>query len=408
MTDRELDLVVLGATGFTGRQVVAYLAAHAPPQMRWAVAARNGARLQAVLDRLGPDHIGREQCVVDTSEQAAVEALVARTRVLLTTVGPFARYGSGVVAACARLGTHYVDITGETPWVRRMIDAHHEEAKASGARIVPCCGFDSVPSDLGALMVAHFVRERWGQDTAQVRGVFRLRGGFNGGTVASALNMMEEGSQRDLADPFLLNPDDQRPGPAPERSRDPRAPAFDLDLGGWTAPFFMGPVNSRVVRRSAALLASRGQGPGPDFSWQERMWTGRGIPGRLKALAVTAGIGTVFSLGRYGWARELERKWAPAPGEGPTEQSMDDGFFRLDLVGASADGHRVRGRVEGQGDPGNRCTVRMLSEAAFCLVLDDATLPWKEGGLLTPAVALGSTYLERLRGAGMVFEVTEA
>ena len=401
---RELDLVVLGATGFTGRQAAAYLAAHAPPELRWALAGRDGARLAQIRAGMGPDHAERELVVVDTAELPALDRLAARTRVLLTTVGPFAQHGSGVLAACARHGTHYTDITGETPWVRRMIDAHHDQARASGARIVPFCGFDSVPSDLGAFLLSRFIRSRWDQPTGAVRAVFRMRGGINGGTVASALGMLEGGDLRALTDPVLLNPADARPARGGADSRDPAAPRFDPDLGGWTAPFIMAPVNSRVVRRSAALLAARGHGYGPDFSWQETLWTGRGLRGRARATAITAGLGATMSLGTQAWARSLVRRVAPAPGEGPTEAAMDRGFFRVDLVGEAADGQRARGHIEGQGDPGNRCTVRMLCEAALCLAGDPGELPEGEGGVLTPAVALGQPYLERLRRAGMVFQ----
>ncbi len=397
----DLDLVVVGATGFTGRQAAAYLAAHAPPELRWALVGRNEARLLAVRDGLGPAQAGRECLVVDTQDEAAVEALVARTRVVLTTVGPYAQYGEPLLAACARQGRHYVDITGETPWVARMIERHHATALESGARIVPFCGFDSVPSDLGAWMLAEHQRQRGGAALAEVLALFRARGGFNGGTLASALGMMERGDGRTVARPDLLN----APGPIGTYPRDQRGAVYVAEASTWSAPFFMEAVNTRVVRRTASLLAGGPEDPGPAFRYREAMRTGPGLSGNLLAQTLTLSLGAFAVLMSGAWGRGLVRRLAPAPGEGPDEQTMDRGFFRVDLLARTVDGGSLRGRIEGQGDPGNRCTVRMLCEAALCLCLDEAALP-PRAGILTPATALAGPYLARLRAAGMRFEVS--
>lgn len=396
----DLDLVVVGATGFTGRQAAAYLAAHGPAGLRWALVGRDEVRLRAVRDGLGPAHAQRECIVVDTQDVAAVQALVARTRVVLTTVGPYAQYGEPLLAACARQGRHYVDITGETPWVRRMIDRYHDEAQQTGARIVPFCGFDSVPSDLGAWMLAEHQRQRGGAPLAQVLGLFRARGGFNGGTLASALGMMERGDGRTVAQSDLLN----APGASGVYPRDQRGPVFVPEAETWSAPFFMEAVNTRVVRRSASLLAGGPQDPGPAFSYREAMATGPGLSGRLLASGLTLSLGAFGLLMSGTWGRGLVRRLAPAPGQGPDEQTMDRGFFRVDLWAHTVDGASLRGRIEGQGDPGNRCTVRMLCEAALCLGLEEAALP-AGAGILTPATGLAGPYLARLRAAGMRFEV---
>ncbi|MCB9777200.1 MAG: saccharopine dehydrogenase NADP-binding domain-containing protein [Alphaproteobacteria bacterium] len=406
---RDLDLVVVGATGFTGRQCADYLAQHAPESLRWGLAGRSEGKLLAVRDALGPAHADRPVVVVDTLDGDAVDALAARSRVVLTTVGPYARFGSLLFAACARHGADYLDITGETPWVREMIDAHHETARRTGARMVPLSGFDSIPSDLGVWMVADHARRHLDQGLVDVTSVFKAKGGFNGGTAASALGMMDREAIRRLAHPFLLSPDPKAVSDdVAARSQDPRGPRYEPRLDAWLAPFFMGPINSRVVRRSAALLAARGQGYGDGFAYREWMWGGRGLAGRATALAATATIGTVFGLGQKPWGRRLFERVVPDPGEGPSEAEMDGGFFRCDLLARTEGGVALRGRIHGDGDPGNRCTVRMLCESALAFATQGDALPAQEGGVWTPASALGGVLLERLRAAGMQWEVAAA
>ena len=396
--DRPLDLVVLGATGFVGRQCVSYIARQAPPGLRWAVAGRDAARLEAVRGAAGASAAALR--VVDTADAVAVRALAAETRLVLTTVGPYAKYGDAVLGACAQQGTDYVDITGETPWVRRMIDAHHDEAVASGARVVPFCGFDSVPSDLGAWMMVDWIRRTWGQPTRSVRAAFRAKGGFNGGTLDTALTLRERGDMRKLADPFLLNPPEGRARTATDRSADPRAPLTDPVLGA-VAPFFMAPINTRVVRRSHALFAARGEDYGADFAYQEYM---RAPGGALGGWAMTVGLGALVGLAGAPWGRTLLRAVAPKPGEGPSEAQMDGGGFSAQLVAEAEDGRWVRGRVASAGDPGNRVTTTIVCEAALCLLADRERLP-DAAGILTPATAMATPLLARLRARGMTFAV---
>jgi short subunit dehydrogenase-like uncharacterized protein len=396
MTDRPLDLVVLGATGFTGRQAAAYVHEHGPAGLRWAVAGRRAEALEAVAAACG----GPAVRVVDTADADAVAALARETRVLLTTVGPYARYGAAVVAACARHGTDYVDITGETPWVREMIDAHQAEALASGARLVPLCGFDSVPSDLGAMLVARHCNDALGQPCGPVVGAFSGKGGFNGGTLESAMGFADRGVRRRLADPFLLHPADAPPPPDRAAHRDPTRPVWSEEHRAWLAPFFMGPVNTRVVRRSAALFAARGAAYGPDFAYQEYL---RG-PSRLAAYGVTVASGAVLGLTSSRLGRAALRRLGPKPGEGPSEATMDGGYVKARFVGRAADGAVVRARVEGPGDPGNRFTVRAMVEAALLLAPRRADLP-DAAGFLTPATAFGAHLVEALRARGMTIEV---
>lgn len=403
MPDPSHDIVLLGVTGFTGRQVAAWFARHVPrTEVNWALAARSPERLAAVRDGLGPAFADVPLLIVDTLDADAVGAMASSTRVVLTTVGPYARFGDLVVDACVEHGTDYVDITGETPWVRRVIARHHERAVADGTRIVPFCGFDSVPSDLGTWMVARHLREVHGQATREVRSAFRAKGGFNGGTLASALNLLAAERPRDLADPFTLNPPDRTPGPAPERSQDLTSTLADPDLGQ-VAPFFMAPVNTRVVRRSDALLAARGAGYGADFSYQEAL----SVKGAAMGWGVLGAMAAFPLVGRFSLARSLAARLGPAPGEGPTDAQMDAGWFTAKFVGTGEGGARVRATVEGQGDPGNRSTVRMLCSCALALVLDRERLP-EGGGVLTPAVAFGAVLLERLRADGMTWTVEDA
>lgn len=374
---RDHDVILYGATGFTGRQTVAYFKKYAPAGLRWAVAGRNRAKLEA-LDARVP------VIAADSSDVQAIDAMVASARVVLNTAGPFALYGTAIVDACVRLGTHYADITGETPWVRMLIDRHHEKASAEGTRIVPFCGFDSIPSDIGAMLISRAL----GPETSEVKAFFKMRGGLNGGTFASAVNLFESGQQDKVSDLFLLSPGITR---APrELERDPASAAFDADLQTWTAPFIMGAINTRVVRRSCQIL-------GLDFAYQE--YTNAG--GHFAA-SILAGGGSFFEKAmRSTGLRQILKKISPAPGQGPSEKTMDGGWFRCDLFGRARDGRTVRGVISDQGDPGNRVTVKCLCESALALALDP--LP-DRAGVLTPSTAMGDALIARLRGRGMKLE----
>ena len=306
--------------------------------------------------------------------------------------------------------THYVDITGETPWVRGLIDRHHAQAARDGTRIIPCCGFDSVPSDLGAWLVAEAMWRQHGELCVSVKACHSMRGGLNGGTLASAFNLMESGQGRLLADPFLLNPPGTVPRNAAEHA-DPVAPHRDADFDAWVGPFVMGPVNTRVVRRTAALLKARGDaGYGAHFGYQEYLRFGRGPLAAAAAAGVTMGIGMGMAAMRLKSGRALARAVAAAPGQGPSERTMDGGSFRCELVGKSASGKVLRGRVAGQGDPGNRATTKFVCESALALALQPQALPGGErgGGVLTPASGLGMVLAQRLVAAGITLEPMRA
>jgi short subunit dehydrogenase-like uncharacterized protein len=398
------DVVLYGASGFVGRQTVAYFAQRAA-HLRWALAGRNEAKLKEARDAAGAGAAKAGLIVADAADERALAVLAAQTKVVLSTTGPFALYGSALVAACVAHGTHYCDITGETPWVREMIDSHHEQAAEDGTRIVPCCGFDSVPSDIGALLVADAVKRETGHPCVSIKACHSIRGGLNGGTLASILNIAEAGELDQLADPFLLNPAGTSPSDR-HAHRDPLTPRHDSDFEAWLAPFVMAAINTRVVRRSAALTPRRGSPYAPGMVYQEYLRTGRGPLGAAVATGMAGGIGIgVVGMRSAAWRAAL-RKMLPAPGQGPSERSMDHGSFRCELIGESENGVQVRGRLAGRGDPGNRATTLFVCEAAMALAGDARKLPGgaKRGGVLTPATALGLPYARRLADAGITVE----
>ena len=403
MVDRKYDLILYGATGFVGRQTVASIGAQvrqAHGGLRWAIAGRNRDKLEQVRQACGEDAASAGIVVADADDSRALNALARNATVVLSTAGPFDLYGGKLVAACVRHGTHYVDITGETPWVAGLIAEHHAQAAADGTRIIPCCGFDSVPSDLGAWMMVQAMQQRHGLPCVDVKAAFSMRGGLNGGTLASALNMMASGQGERMADPFLLNPPGTRPADV-QRHADPQLPCNDPDLNAWLAPFVMGPVNTRVVRRSAALL-----GYGNGFHYQEYLRVGTGPLAGMAAASVSGGMQASRLATGLSGVRALARRFAPKPGEGPSESTMDGGSFRCELVGKSASGHVLRGRIADRGDPGNRATTRMVCTAALALVLERDRLP-QAGGVLTPASGLGQVLVDRLRAQGMTLELDE-
>ncbi|WP_242335119.1 MULTISPECIES: trans-acting enoyl reductase family protein [Anaeromyxobacter] len=398
MAGRPYDVTLFGATGFTGRLAARYLSEHAPPGLRWAVAGRSGARLELVKAEAHASGL----VVADSADPGSIDAMAAGTRVLATTVGPFAHHGGPVVDACVRHRVDYVDITGETAWVRGLVDRHHEAAALAGTRIVPFCGFDSVPSDLGALLVASFIRDRWGQDTRRVSASFALRGGYGGGTLATVLHSAETGELVVGRDVLLLNPAEHRTGAERARSADLFAVRRDPVRQVWLAPFPMARVNTRVVRRSNALLEAVGRGYGPEFAYEEAAE----YRSRLGAEAARLGLRLFERALAAERVRALLRRFGPAPGEGPSPAARELGAMRLRLVGEAASGRKVLATLRARGDPGSRVTVMTLCEAALALATQREALPRAPaGGVLTPATAVGLLLLDRLEAAGLQVEV---
>jgi short subunit dehydrogenase-like uncharacterized protein len=409
MTDRAYDIVLFGATGFTGKLVAEYLAKHAPRDLKWALAGRSKSKLEAVRAEIAKEQPGTSASalpilVADAHDRPALDVLAAQTRVVCSTVGPYMKYGRDLVAACADKGAHYCDLTGEVPFIRDTIDRNHARAQETGARIVCCCGFDSIPSDLGVLVLAEHARTPLGEVKFFAG---ESSGGISGGTIASMLGIAEamrkdRSIRRLAADPYALDPQPGHPGPD---KRDDFGVHFDRDLSMWTGPFVMGAVNTRIVRRSNALSD---YAYGKSFHYSESMSFGRGPRGMLRAAGVTAALGAFFGAVAVPQTRALlEKTLLPAPGEGPSKEARERGFFVIRFVARTdeATPRTLRARVEGKADPGYGETAKMLGESAMCLARDEKTLP-KRAGVLTPATAMGTRLVERLRAAGMVFEVT--
>jgi short subunit dehydrogenase-like uncharacterized protein len=390
--NRKYDLVLYGASGFTGRQTVEYCRQFAPAGLRWAIAGRN----QAKLDSVNTAKV--DVLVADAQDDQALNRIAEQTRVVASTAGPFGLYGSQLVAACVRNQTHYCDITGETPWVRRMIDTHHAKAVIDGTRIIPCCGFDSIPSDFGAWLVSKRIRDNLQSECESVSAYFSLGGGVNGGTLASLFNLLDTGEMDIARDPFLLDPNPSLHTDVDRaRSADPHGMHYDPELKVWVTPFLMGSVNTRVVRRTQALL-------GTSFAYQEYSKFKRASPARMFAI----GSKIFESLVAWGFTRRIIKRLLPQPGQGPSEKAMNEGFFECELVGRAKNGSQVRGIFKGQGDAGNRITVKCLCESAFVLTELSASkagaIPGT-GGVLTPVTGLGDALVNRLAAAGITFSL---
>src|SRR5947209_1478798 len=406
MPDRKYDVVLYGASGFTGRQAIQYFARHVQPsQVRWAIAGRNRQALESAKAQAGGNAQAADILIADARDQQALDKIASQTRIVLSTAGPFALYGNQLVDACVRFATHYVDITGETPWVKDLIDRHHEKAAATGTRIVPCCGFDSVPSDLGAYLIARHLQNNLGTSCKEVKAYYQFAGGVNGGTLATGFNLYESGQAARTRDPFLLNPTGEHSAEEIKLNLDVQKARFDADVNAWTAPFIMAVTNARIVRRSAALFDQWQTSYGPAFRYQE--FQKFNSSASFKAKMFSGMLGAFEGMMQRSFTRSMLKSLVPKPGSGPSEKAMNNGWFRCDLVGTATDGRKVRGIIGDQGDPGNRATVKFVCESALALALNAAELPGgpQRGGVLTPATAFAEVLATRLRQAGMKIEI---
>jgi short subunit dehydrogenase-like uncharacterized protein len=402
---RDLDIVVFGATGFVGRLVSRHLAEHAPTDVRIGLAGRSADRLAAGRADLGPRAAAWPLLVADTRNPASLAALAEATRVVATTVGPYLRYGLPLVEACARAGTDYVDLAAEVLFMRDSIDRFHDLAVASSARIVHSCGFDSIPSDLGVLLLHERARADDAgelEDTTLV--VASMKGGLSGGTIDSARAQIEAlradpALSRLIADPYALSPD-RAAEPDFGEVRDTTLVSRDTEAGVWTGPFVMAASNTRTVRRSNALS---GWAYGRRFQYREVMSVGNSVVAPALAVATAAGLWLADVGMRLPLARTVLDRVLPAPGEGPSEKLRREGHFRFEIRTRTSTGARYRAVVAANGDPGYAATSVMLGQSALCLAVDRDRLP-AAAGVLTPATALGIPLVDRLRAAG--FELT--
>lgn len=410
MADREFDLVLFGATGFVGRLTARYLAAAAPDGARIALAGRSPEKLTAVRDELSGAAAIWPLLVADSSDQVALDALAARTKVVVTTVGPYLRYGLPLAQACANAGTHYADLTGEPLFIRECMDRFGERATETGAKIVNSCGYDSIPSDLSVYRIyRRSVEDNTGELTDTTL-IARFKGGASGGTIDSGRAMMEavatdpaKGSV--LSHPYSLSPDTAMEPDVGRQSDQAlsRASAIDPSLDGWVTTFVMAAHNTKVVRRSNALL---GWVYGKNFRYREVMGVGNSATAPFVAAGVAGGIVTTLAAGallsRLSAGRKVLDRILPKPGTGPSERARSNGWFSMQTFAATTSGAKYRGTFAGQGDPGYQATSLMLGEAGLCLAFDE--LP-ELSGILTPASAMGDPLTDRLRTAGLTIEV---
>lgn len=385
----ELDIIIYGATGYTGRLVCEYMwqqYGHDVSSVNWAMAGRSLDKLEQVRDELGISS-GVPLIVADASSTASMDSLAQRAHVVATTVGPYQLYGSDLVRACAESGTDYVDLCGEPAWMHEMINAYGETARASGARIVFSCGFDSIPFDLGVLFLQQTAQEKIGGPVSRIKGRVRsMQGTFSGGTLASFKATMAAAAKKPemigvLMNPFALTQDFSGP-----EQPSGLAPIFEEELDSWSAPFIMATINTKNIHRSNLLL---GHAYGTDFVYDEMLLTGPGDSGEAVAKAV---------------AEDKSMAENPIkPGEGPSKEERDSGFYEVLFAGSNGDGKTVSVSVRGDKDPGYGSTSKMIAESAVCLLLNRDT---ELRGILTPASALGSLLIDRLQQhAGLTFQV---
>lgn len=406
MEDASYDLIVFGASSFVGKLLCHYLNSldEAPP-LRWAIAGRSREKLAALRAELGNPPL--DILLADAHDEAALQTLCRACRLVVSTVGPYALYGETLVKVCAHSGTDYCDLTGEAQWIARMIETYQQAAQASGARIVHCCGFDSIPSDLGVLYTQQHALHRLGEYCRDIdMQVVSAKGGLSGGTVASLMNLIAElrrdpALKQKMTNPYLLC------APADKRPKQPfvTGPTRHKASGKWLAPFMMAAINSKVVLRSNALLNHR---YGADFRYCEAVATGRGMRGRLAAFSVTAGLAAMMVGGSLRPTRWLMSRFLlPTAGEGPSPKQQQEGYFKLRFYGTTPAGKRIATAFYGERDPGYGATARMLGQAALCLLRDDVD-PDHKGGFWTPASLLGNALLNRLQcHAGIHLRIIE-
>jgi short subunit dehydrogenase-like uncharacterized protein len=386
--NRELDIIVYGATGYTGRLVCEYLNKQygVNGDVKWAMAGRSQDKIDSVREEMGiPADV--PTVVADSKDLASIKTMVEKSKVVLTTVGPYQLYGSDVVAACAKAGTDYVDLCGEPAWMHEMIAKHQADAEASGARIVFSCGFDSVPFDLGAYFLQETAKEKTGSTMPRIKGRVRaMKGTFSGGTLASFKATMAAAAKQPEMMKVLGNPFALTPGFTGAAQPPGTAPSYDEDLGSWSAPFVMATINTKNIHRSNFLL---GHTYGENFVYDEMMLTGPGVKGEEMAKAVAAD---------KSMANDPRQ-----PGEGPSKEERETGHYDVLFAGSNDKGDNIQVSVQGDKDPGYGSTSKMIAESAVCLVKNPNAA---SGGIWTPASAMGSLLIDRLqKNAGLTFKV---
>ena len=391
--NKDLDMVLYGATGFTGTLCAEYLAKNLDPT-KWAVAGRNSSKLEKLVQSIDVDV---EVIVADADDIEGLNDMTARSKVVLSTAGPFHRYGSNLVAACVKNATHYVDITGENFWVKGLIEKHHENASKKGVRIIPSCGFDSIPSDLGSF----YAIKKAGVPISRVESFHSYKGEPSGGTLETMFSMPDVASADDMTDPFLLNPSGSVTPEMEKNSKDKFGVTSRDEIQGFGGPFIMAGANTRVVRRSAALSELMQEPYGVNFVYHEHAYHSS----RLRAIKGIFGMAMIGVM-LFSPLRKLLRPMFRQPGEGPSKEVRDAGWFDCKFILETADGTKLVSSIRGDGDPGYKVTSKFLAECALCLVHNADELPGGKnyGGILTSATGLGMPLVERLKKVGIAFD----
>ena len=398
---REFDIIIWGASGFTGRLVALYLFDKygTTGDLKWAMGGRNLTKLEKVREEVADKNV--PLVIANSNDKVSLLNMVKRTKVICTTVGPYAKYGSNLVEACIKSQIHYCDLAGEVQWMNKMINRHHEAAKVNGSKIVHACGFDSIPSDMGVYFIQKESKAKRGSIAQKIKmRVAAISGGISGGTYASLSQVLEE-AQKDkmvykiLTNPYALNPIDKQVG---KDKSDLRSVIFDEASQSWIGPFIMASINTKVVRRSNALSS---YAYGESFRYDEATIFGKGFLGRVKGILCSIPIGLIMYAKQGSLLKKGLDILFPIPGEGPTKQKMENGFYNLRFYITLADGENAFAKVTGDMDPGYGSSSKMLAESAVCLAKDKLS---NTSGILTPSLAMGDSLLKRLeKNAGLAF-----
>ncbi len=398
---REYDIIVWGASGFTGRLVSEYLFNKygSNNNLKWAIAGRNSLKLDSIRKEILDNTVSI--IVADSNDLESLNDMVKKTKVICTTVGPYAKYGSNLVSACVENRTHYCDLAGEVQWIRKMIDKHHEEANNNNTKIVNSCGFDSIPSDLGVYYIQKLAKSSKNQRAKLIEmRVAGAKGGISGGTYKSLSNVNKEANEdkeifKVVINPYGLNPIGEQEG---LDKSDLQRIVFDKSSNSWIGPFIMAAINTKIVRRSNALS---NYSYGKDFMYNEATLNGKGLLGKIKGYFLAVPIFILMSAKPGSVLKKLIDFILPKPGEGPSKKDREAGYYNLRFYITLEDGSKAFAKVIGDMDPGYGSTSKMLAESAICLAKDK--LP-DSGGVLTPSIAMGDALLDRLqKNAGLIF-----
>ena len=400
---KEFDVIIWGATGFTGRLVAEYIFKnYSSEKLNWAIAGRDKKKLINVRDEIADENI--PIIIADSFDEMSLTKMTQKTKVICSTVGPYSKYGSLLVKSCIKTNTHYCDLAGEAQWIRKIVDTYHQEAKNKKIRIVNSCGFDSIPSDMGV----YFIHKNLPDVNIKLDNIsMRLsgfKGSLSGGTYASMNNIITEASKdslirKILTNPYGLNPEGQRSGPD---KRDLNKVKYDEDSKSWIAPFMMAGINTKIVRRSNALS---NYSYGKNFTYDESIMTGDGFRGRIKAIISVLPL--IFLSAKPGsLLKRIFNFFTPKPGQGPNENERENGYYSMRFYIRYNDKSRALVRVTGDRDPGYGSTSKMLAESAICLSKDSLKDTY---GVITPSIAMGDQILDRLQAkAGLTFKFIES